>query len=175
MTVFATWLCRDDCILQQRRRNSYANWPTRRQDLNNVHSWSCESYIVQLVPKFARVAALLKKQMNYKNPTRFGLRDAEQQTLNDLNEKFGNLSILASPRAIGQLINESNIWDKRVGNFRKKKKDRREIHSVGYWSRTWNADEKNYNTTQRECLTVIWGVSLLQLHVEVLSEQTIKH
>ena len=36
------------------------------------------------------------------------------------------------------------------------------LHSVGYWSRRLTATEKNYSTTDSECLGVVWAVLTLR-------------
>ena len=40
------------------------------------------------------------------------------------------------------------------------------IHPIGYFSRSLNKAEKNYDTTQRECLGIVWAVLLLRPYLE---------
>jgi len=37
---------------------------------------------------------------------------------------------------------------------------------VGYWSRSLNASERDYSTTEPECLVVVWASLLLRPYVE---------
>ena len=42
----------------------------------------------------------------------------------------------------------------------------RTTRSLGHWSRSLNAAERNYSTTERECLAVVWASLLLRPYVE---------
>lgn len=41
-----------------------------------------------------------------------------------------------------------------------------DFRPTGYWNRTLNDAEKKYNTTQKECLAVVWAVLMLRPYVE---------
>ena len=44
--------------------------------------------------------------------------------------------------------------------------DENDPKTIGYWSRSLTATEKNYDTTQKECVVVVWAVLNLRPYLE---------
>jgi len=40
------------------------------------------------------------------------------------------------------------------------------LHPIGYWSKSLTATQRNYSTTEKECLSVFWSISLLRPYLE---------
>jgi RNase H-like domain found in reverse transcriptase len=69
--------------------------------------------------------------------------------------------ILALPRAKGQLWLDTDASDGQLGRCLLKLQPDGKPLPLGYWSRTLNYAEKNYSTTEKECLAIVWAVTQL--------------
>lgn len=126
--------------------------------------WELCNVYRRVVPNFSRTAAPLNRRLKKGEQTTFELNNEERQTVDDLNEKLTTSPVLTLPRPAGQFIIETDACDN--GCVLLQEQEEGEIRPLGYWSRTQNDDERNYNTTQKEYLAVIWSVSMLRPYVE---------
>jgi len=70
--------------------------------------------------------------------------------------------VLALPKANRELVIDVEEYADQVGCTLLQEEPGELLHPVGYWSRGLAAAEKNYSTTERECLGVVWAVLRLR-------------
>jgi len=118
----------------------------------------------RFVPNFARIAAPLNERLKKGQPTEFGpLSEEEQAAFKELRARLITPPILALPRSGLPMTVETDACDKQVGCvLLQDQPDGQPMKPLGYWSRSLNKAERNYNTTQRECLAVVWAVLMLR-------------
>jgi len=74
-----------------------------------------------------------------------------------LKERLTSTPILALPRRVGLFILDTDACAVRIGCTLLQQKEDEIILPVGYYSRILIPAEKNYCTTDRECLAVFWA------------------
>jgi len=121
----------------------------------------------RFVPNFARVSAPLNDKLRKGEPARFaGLTDEETTAFDRLKDLLTSPPILALPRADGHFTLDTDACDRQVGCVLLQAQPDDQMRPVGYWSRTLTAPERNYSTTERECLAVVWAVLLLRPYLD---------
>lgn len=76
------------------------------------------------------------------------------------------LAVLSLPKTDGKFVTKTDACGKQVGCVPPRKQDDGKVGPVGYWSRTLNDAENNYDTRHREPLTVMRDDLLLRLYVQ---------
>lgn len=61
---------------------------------------------------------------------------------------------------------DTDACEKQVGCVVLKKQREGVPKPIGYWSRSLNKAEQEYDTTHRECLAVVWEVLMLRPYLE---------
>jgi hypothetical protein len=121
----------------------------------------------RFVPQFSALAAplnsLLCKGMS---PILRSLSPAEINAFNNLRDKLLSPPVLALPRAEGQMWLDTNASDAQLGCCLLQQQPDGKPLPLGYWSRTLNAAERNYSTTEKECLAIVWAVTHLRPYLE---------
>ena len=139
------------------------------RDISELRSFLglCNVYR-RFVPNFSRVATPLNKKMKKDMPTKWGdLTDDETKAFNELKTKLTSPPVLALPRLGHQYTVETDACATQVGCvLLQDQPGEKYPKPIGYWSRTLTAAEKNYDTTQRECLAVVWAVLTLRPYLE---------
>lgn len=88
---------------------------------------------------------------------------AEQlQAFEALKWRLTHTTILALPRRKGQYTVDTDASAGQLGCFLLQEQPQGGLKPVGFWSRGLTSAEKNYSTTERECLAVVWALFLLR-------------
>ena len=122
----------------------------------------------RFVKNFARIAAPLNNKLHKDQPKSFGaLTDEEFEAFATLRNHLINPPILALPKVGKKYIVETDACDEQVGCVLLQEQDTEgDFRPIGYWSRTLNPAERNYTTTERECLAIVWSILMLRPYIE---------
>lgn len=116
----------------------------------------------RFLPNFARVAASLNK-LTGKNLVLNFIRNQDQlDACNKLRRFLVSPPLLALPRNSYKCILDTDSYQYQVGCCLLHEQPNGDRLPVCYFSRSLTAAERNYTTSKRECLAVVWGV--LDLH-----------
>jgi len=91
---------------------------------------------------------------------------AQRDAFEELKRRITSTPILASPRSNGAYVLDTDASDYHVGCVLTQKQPDMTEEPVGYWSRFITGAEKNYSTTEKECLAVVWALSMLRPYVQ---------
>ena len=83
-----------------------------------------------------------------------------------LRQKLLDPPILALPRADGRFTQDSDASNYQIGCTLLQDQPDGSKHPIGYWSRGQTSAEKNYSTTEQECLAIVWAVLQLRPYLE---------
>ena len=113
------------------------------------------SYYRRFVAGFAKIAAPLHALTQKCVQFRWG--DAQQVAFDELKNKLTSASILGIPQDEGKYILDTDASDIALGAVLTQIQDGQE-RVISYASRTLNSAEKNYSTTRRELLGIVYGL-----------------
>jgi RNase H-like domain found in reverse transcriptase len=83
-----------------------------------------------------------------------------------LREMLLQPPILALPRREGRYILDTYASDGHIGCCLSQEHPDGLRHPNGYWSRSLNPAERNYSTTEKECLAIEWAILTLRPYLE---------
>jgi len=121
----------------------------------------------RFIKDYAHIAKPLTKLTSKKLPHVLPSLDAAQLAAFEyLKERSTSTSILALPRSESLFILDTDACAVQVGCALLQQQPDKSILPVGYYSRGLTPAEKNYSTTDRERLDVVWACFLLNLYLE---------
>jgi hypothetical protein len=119
------------------------------------------------VPHFASFAAPLNVYLTKgKPPVLQPLSDDAVTLLNKIRAKLLSPPILALPRSKGRLWLNMDASDGQLGCCLLQEQPEGPALPLGFWSRTLNSAERNYSTTEKECLAIVWAITHLRRYLE---------
>ena len=120
----------------------------------------------RFVRDFAEKATPLNRKLRKGEPTSFELNDEEMKSFNTLRDALTTTPVLALPRANAPFLLETDASKVQVGCVLTQEQPDGFYQPIGHWSRSLNDTERNYDTTERECLAVLWSILQLRPYLE---------
>jgi len=147
------------------RKLKEASPPRCKKDLRSFLGM-CNVYR-RFVKDYAQVARPLAAMTSSKRPDRWGtLSEEALGAFEELKRRLTEAPILALPRRDGSYTLDTDAIAGQVGAVLLQEQPDQSTRPVGDWSRSLNAAERNYSTTERECLAVVWASLLLRPYIE---------
>lgn len=121
------------------------------------------SWYRRFIPDFANTTASLTKLLRKRQPWYWD--EAADAAFNQLKEALSNTPVLACPdfKKTFYLQTDSSDYGLGAALFQKDG-DREQV--IAYASRSLNPAERNYSTTEKECLAVVWAIQKLRHYIE---------
>ena len=95
------------------------------------------------------------------------LTEEEMKAFETLKAALISPQVLALPRAGFKYTLDTDACDVQIGCILlQDQPDSKTPKPVGFWSRTLTPAEKGYDTTNKECLAVVWAVLTLRPYLE---------
>jgi RNase H-like domain found in reverse transcriptase len=134
-----------------------AQHPTTQTDLR-FFLGICNVYR-RFVRGFAKIAEPLNLLLQKGETPQLGPMSYKQVTAFDtLRDALLNPPVLALPRIEGAFTLDTDASDHQLGCCLLKSQPDGSQRPVGYWSRGLTSAEKNYPTTEKECLAIVWAI-----------------
>ena len=131
----------------------------------------CNLYL-RFVQRFAKIAAPLIKKTGKNQPYEFEVltayrrekdsTDTEHAAFGELKRRLVSPPILAPPRNGWKYTLDTDACKHEVGFALLQEKPEGGTGPIGYWSRALTDAERNYTTTEKECLAVVWSILTLR-------------
>ncbi len=94
------------------------------------------------------------------------MKPAQPDAFAALRDALPHPPILALPRREGHYTLDADASDGQLGCCLHQDQPTGDRLPVGFWSRWLTPAERNYSTTDKECLAVVWSVLLLRPYLE---------
>ena len=133
--------------------------------LKEVRSFTgLAGYYRRFIPNFAAIGEPLYK-LTRKNAT-FNWSTDCQQAFESLKQTLAILPVLAFPNWEKEFIIHTDASGYGIGAILSQLDDANEERPIAYWSRTLNAAERNYHTTEQECLALIEALKQFRTYLQ---------
>jgi hypothetical protein len=121
----------------------------------------------RFVPRFSAIAAPLNGFLCKVTPPQLGpLPPAAVAASTELRDRLLSPPFLAIIRTEGRLCLDTDALDGKLGCcLLQDQPDGRPL-LLGFWSRTLKSAERDYSTTDKECLGIVWAVTNLRPYLE---------
>jgi hypothetical protein len=120
-------------------------------------------YTTNMLNRFSTIAAHLNAFLGKGTPPQKGPIPSEYiAAFNQLRDKLLHPPVLDLPRTKGAIWLDADASDGLLGCCLLQEQPDGKPLPLGYWSRTLNTAERNYSSTEKKCLAIVWAVNHLR-------------
>lgn len=131
------------------------------QDIRDVRRFlGLTSYYRKFIHRYAFIAKPLYELL--KDNVKFKWTEAEQKAFNELRDKLTSPPVLTYPDLNKPFLVATDASGFGVGAVLKQKDDQNKERVIAYASRVLNKAERNYSTTERECLALKFATQVFR-------------
>jgi len=121
------------------------------------------SWYRRFIPDFSTITAPLTKLLRKKQAWNWS--DQQEEAFQKLKQTLGSAPILTCPDFQKTFFLQTDSSNFGLGAALFQKEGEKE-KVIAYASRSLNAAEKNYSTTEKECLAVVWAIQKMRHYLE---------
>jgi hypothetical protein len=139
------------------------NYP-RPRNLTELRAFlGLASYYRRFIKDFSKISSPLYKLTEKEES--YTWNDERQRVFDILKEKLTSAPVLMYPDFDKPFILYTDASQIGLGAVLSQKGDDGKEHVIVYASRTLNSAEKNYSTTEQECLAIVWAVKYFRHYI----------
>lgn len=121
----------------------------------------------RFIPHFSHIASPLNQLLKKGSPKKLEpLNDEQAEAFQKLIDAVLQPPVLALPKPDLPYSIDTDASDYQVGAALFQEYGDKERKPIGFWSRTLLPAEKNYSTSEKECLAVVWAMQTLRPYVQ---------
>ena len=121
----------------------------------------------RFVQGYTRIAHPLTQKICKDQPELWDvLSNEEMRAFEQLKRNLVTAPILALPREGFAYTLDTDASEYQLGCCLLQEQQDGALHPIGYWSRSLTTAEKNYSSTEKECLAIVWAVQHLRPYLE---------
>ena len=121
----------------------------------------------RFVQGYTRIAHPLTQKICKDQPESWDtLAEEELRAFEQLKRNLVTAPILALPREGHAYTLDTDASEYQLGCCLLQEQPDGALHPIGYWSRSLTTAEKNYSSTEKECLAIVWAVQHLRPYLE---------
>jgi hypothetical protein len=144
--------------------SAITNW-ARPNDKRGVRSFiGLCSYYRKFIPHFSTIAAPLHRLQSVSKDIIFEWGPKEQEAFDKMKEAMSSPPVLIPPNWDEPFLLQTDASDVGVGAVLSQIIDGEE-RAIAFASKSLNAAQKNYTTTDKECLAIVWGVRNFRIYL----------
>ena len=130
-----------------------------------VHSFvATVNWYRRFIPRFAEIAAPLYALTHI--GADFKWTSEHQQSFDALKHAMISEPVLRAADPTKDYFCQSDASDKQISMTLLQEDENNHLHPIAYASKTLNSAQRNYTTSEKECLALVWGLEHFNLYLE---------